>query len=56
MDGDEECCENCRFYRDRSCRKNAPMGQAHPDWIWQWPTMEIDDWCGEWQAKEVAQQ
>ena len=54
-----QTCEQCRFWKpirwgdmnvyDGECRRRAPK----PSTAWSnWARTKIDDWCGEFQAKE----
>ena len=36
------CCQYCRFMRDRECHKNPPMHLTDG-----WPLVKMSDWCGE---------
>jgi hypothetical protein len=54
----KESCGNCKFLlgdRDRSgeCRRNPPP-VLNDDGEFQFPEMSIDDWCGEWLAKDAT--
>ncbi len=52
-----ERCENCKFVREDGynyfCRRNAPVPvSARVLFEWAaWPTVELDDWCGQWEKK-----
>jgi hypothetical protein len=60
----ERRCETCRWW-DRQkttggkaglCRVRSPTFFAHHDQgiANYWPATKSDDWCGEWQPKEKA--
>ena len=55
----EQRCANCRYSRIStiwqgafSCRRNPPQVGLRSE---QWPTVEPDDWCGEWVAREEGE-
>ena len=42
-------CKDCRFYCvDGTCRRFPPAGRPSC-----WPTLNADDWCGEFEAKKA---
>lgn len=42
-------CKDCRFYCvDGTCRRFPPAGRPSC-----WPTLNADDWCGEFEAKRT---
>ena len=54
----EQRCSNCRYFRAdldarrdgySRCRRNPPQIAPRGE---QWPTVEPDDWCGQWVAQE----
>lgn len=54
-------CGNCRFYGEHECHRYAPrpkmFGEFNSpgtgeDEITVWPTLDEDDWCGEWEAEK----
>jgi len=62
-------CENCRFgirveYQaaphEIECHRNAPLPIPQPvDDHWDlfnvvWPSMDLDDWCGEFKPKDSS--
>lgn len=63
MTGQQERCENCRFWRqvDEAGTPN-PLGQCRrglrqvpvEDDDWKWPIHDSLDWCGEWRELEAA--
>lgn len=61
-----ESCKVCRYYRVEmvdgslvlgSCRKNSPVGIWTPkefvveSKFYNWPTVEADEWCGDFVEK-----
>jgi hypothetical protein len=51
----EQRCSNCRYgwvarQGTLSCRRNPPQIGPRGE---QWPTVEPDDWCGEWVSEQV---
>ena len=62
---DRQSCATCRFFRPGVgqiglCRKTAPTAVAliiHdrdedvPKVVGDWPSVNSDDWCGEWEAR-----
>jgi hypothetical protein len=55
---DSQVCGNCRFYSS-VCRRYAPRPGALCDangdlQLVDWPMVEVDDWCGEWQGRAQA--
>lgn len=63
---ENECCEKCRFYVMRSCRRHAPralilpaLGRPYqsrniPYAAAAWPDVHEDDWCGEFEGKGIV--
>lgn len=59
----KETCETCKYYKNRCCRFNAPIGMVdkfgydEPRIMTMWPEVFCDDWCGqytrEYQEKEL---
>ena len=54
---DEEVCSNCSYYDSsyRDCRRSSPKAAAvfsenESRYIAVWPSVNKDDWCGEWRA------
>lgn len=44
----DEKCETCRYYKNTTCRRNAPeIGLIEA----VWPITKPDDWCGEFMRK-----
>ena len=42
-------CKDCRFYCvDGTCRRFPPAGRPSC-----WPTLNANDWCGEFEAKKI---
>ena len=42
-------CKDCRFYCvDGTCRRFPPAGRPSC-----WPTLNPNDWCGEFEAKKI---
>jgi len=42
-------CKDCRFYCvDGTCRRFPPAGRPSC-----WPTLNANDWCGEFEAKKA---
>lgn len=50
-------CGNCRFYQtaESECRRYAPS-PAEGDKKAHWPTVAMDDWCGEYAPREGQRQ
>ena len=59
-----ESCESCRFWKqdqmgiingDGKCRKNSPQicTDEYGTSVTDFPTTDINEWCGEWQEKKV---
>jgi len=54
----ERRCEGCEWFAcsDETCRKHAPRAELHVDRPYYrpayWPLVAVDDWCGEFEAKE----
>jgi hypothetical protein len=54
----EQNCENCRFYRNGECHRNAPVtrkgssGMEHATW----PYVGSYTWCGQWEAQPAPSQ
>ena len=44
-------CSDCKFFEedDDSCRAHPPTLLEH-NMEGRWPTVDSDDWCGEWQG------
>lgn len=45
-------CDNCAFHRQQSCKRFPPVimeGRAKGH---QYPPVQFDDWCGEWQPSQ----
>lgn len=45
----DQSCENCFYWREQECRKNAPVpvyGSAIR--ATNFPVTKPDHWCGEW--------
>ncbi|MFC1745019.1 hypothetical protein ACFL35_13585 [Candidatus Riflebacteria bacterium] len=53
----EEYCENCIFFEEREggkgiCRRYPPCPKPEGGITAFWPVIELDDWCGEFEADE----
>jgi hypothetical protein len=52
------CCKNCKFHHEDennnngSCHKKPP--QCFSDGVGRWPTVEPEDWCGEFVTSRAA--
>lgn len=53
----KESCGSCRFFatEKKECRRNAPkpvLTATGATWFAVWPTVDKNDWCGEyWEAE-----
>lgn len=48
----EECCGNCRFWRNYACHVHPPIIKIlDNDRDREWPTAWDYDWCGKWESK-----
>jgi hypothetical protein len=59
----KQSCGNCVFFReDSKCKRNPPFirvareridfdAEIYSDCVYrEWPPVEHDDWCGEWEG------
>lgn len=52
-----ERCGNCKFWREGAggrCRRRAPSPPGKVNTT-LWPKVQLNEWCGEWEAKGPAQ-
>jgi len=50
-------CQTCAFFHaaQSQCRRYAPQPQAENSRATAvWPTVAVDDWCGEYKAKDAT--
>lgn len=54
----ERCCRNCRFYEEGDCKRYPPQLGVDPNCehtgnvFYCFPSVDKEDWCGEFQAIE----
>jgi hypothetical protein len=48
-------CRNCMFYQQQHCHRHPPQANARSASgnIWEYPSVDWDDWCGEWEENKV---
>ena len=50
MKNPDEKCETCKFEDNGICLRYPPQAYAGEKGnYWNWPIVELDDYCGEWQ-------
>lgn len=43
-------CLDCRYYKDGRCRRHSPV-YADLEFASEWPVVEPEDWCGDWEEE-----